>query len=637
MIAQKFKGRSLHPVGRYVQGRDCQRDENNKKQEEKFMNKKIWEKGLCLILAGLLVSQGFEAGGFAPVKAETVTTEETENSDFEIVDGVLEEYLGNEEVVTIPEGVVEIDLNAFKDHRRLKKVNFPSTLKIIGDCAFCDCNRLEEAIIPEGVEVIGNGAFEYSGISKVTLPSTLKELHSDAFVYTENLKEIEVAPNGVRYIDDNGILYDKKTDAVIMLLPQNDKIYIPATTKIIGEKAFSENEDIQELIIPESVNTIERYAFSSCKNLKKVSIQTKGKISIYLGAFADSENIETVDILDSTKIIPESCLFSGTKWIEQEEKEKGLVVLGGALLSWANAKGKITIPKQVNIITGDVFKDNIKIKEVVIPNNVKQIGDYAFSGCKNLKKLSVKKGTLYIEHQTVFMDCDNLETVNIPKEEKLTIGGGTSASDLFKNSKWRKKEKKKNKYIIVGGYLLESGNCKGKVKIPQNVHTIINDAFMNNQKITEVTIPKNVKSIGWAAFSHCSKLKEVDIKANIKKLDWRTFDNCTSLKKITFPNTLESIAGNVFEECKKLTSIVLPQNVITLGYDAFKDCTSLKSIVIKSKKLRSEGGDGGDGIYSFENINKHAVIKVPKEKLEEYKELFTKAKSWQKTIKIVGF
>ena len=94
------------------------------------------------------------------------------SEDGKIVVGVVDTSITE---VIIPEGIEAIGDYAFKGCRQLNTVNLPYSLKKIGFGAFVG-THLKEIAIPEGVEEIEEAAFYDSGLSVVSLPSTLKIL-----------------------------------------------------------------------------------------------------------------------------------------------------------------------------------------------------------------------------------------------------------------------------------------------------------------------------------------------------------------------------------------------------------------------------------------------------------------------------
>lgn len=80
--------------------------------------------------------------------------------NFEIIEGTLRKYTGDEAVVTVPEGVVKIGRGAFRNNETLREVTLPETVIAIRRSAFRDCTNLEKITILGMVTEINEYAFE---------------------------------------------------------------------------------------------------------------------------------------------------------------------------------------------------------------------------------------------------------------------------------------------------------------------------------------------------------------------------------------------------------------------------------------------------------------------------------------------
>ena len=104
-------------------------------------------------------------------------------NDFEIVNGVLKQYKGNDSSITLPDSVVYIGSYAFIHCPNLKDINIPNNVTDIGTYAFCGCTSLENVILSNNITVISEGAF--SGCEKlqnVYIPEgRIKVIAADAF------------------------------------------------------------------------------------------------------------------------------------------------------------------------------------------------------------------------------------------------------------------------------------------------------------------------------------------------------------------------------------------------------------------------------------------------------------------------
>lgn len=113
------------------------------------------------------------------------------------------------------------------------------------------------------------------------------------------------------------------------------------------------------------------------------------------------------------------------------------------------------------------------------------------------------------------------------------------------------------------GILLKYNGTETVVTVPENIHTIGNNAFKGKTKIEKIVLPESVKHIGDHAFKGCKKLLEIN-----------------------FPNALEDIGDYAFHRCHSLKSAILPDSVKSLGICAFLYCDGMERVSIKGiKKL----------------------------------------------------
>ena len=155
------------------------------------------------------------------------------------------------------------------------------------------------------------------------------------------------------------------------------------------------------------------------------------------------------------------------------------------------------------------FKNLTQLTSLTIGNNVKSIGDYAFSGCIRLASVSIGNGVTSIS-DGAFRDCRGLTSVTIPNSV-TSIGDGAfvGCSGLTSVSTG-------NSVTSIGDYAFSACRNLASVTIPNSVKTIIGDyAFTNCNNLTSVTIGNSVTSIGGGAFSGCTSLKDVYCYASI--------------------------------------------------------------------------------------------------------------------------
>ena len=149
-------------------------------------------------------------------------------------------------------------------------------------------------------------------------------------------------------------------------------------------------------------------------------------------------------------------------------------------------------------------------------------------------------------------------------------------------------EKEEDGAIVEGTVLVGWDNPKGKIRVPDGVTDIAEDALANRSEITSVVIPSSVVNINKGAFYNCTGLRSVEIQGNgLEIIGEGAFNGDTGLV-ITIPESVTSIGRIAFQYCKALTTMKIPDSVITLGEGAFYYCTALRSLTI------------GNGVLSLE-------------------------------------
>ena len=138
-------------------------------------------------------------------------------------------------MVELPEGVTKIEREAFR-YCEINSVKFPSTLRLISDNAFADCENLKTIDFGCGLTHVGSSVSWYtfadSGLEKINFPRQVKSIGRGAF-YGSQLKEITL----------------------------NEDL------EIIGEDSFMMCLELESISIPKTVSTIGRCALSYVKNV----------------------------------------------------------------------------------------------------------------------------------------------------------------------------------------------------------------------------------------------------------------------------------------------------------------------------------------------------------------------------------
>lgn len=187
--------------------------------------------------------------------------------------------------------------------------------------------------------------------------------------------------------------------------------------------------------------------------------------------------------------------------------------------------------------------------DVVIPDDVKGIGDEAFYEKRNITSVTLPNGLLSIGERA-FCYCSKLISVNIPSS-----------------------------VISIGTDAFSACDALESITIHNGVTTIGDDAFYACDVLPSVTIPDSVTSIGEYAFCDCKKLTEVTLGSGVTSIRDYMFFGCSKLESFIVPKSVTSIGDRAFYD-SGLTSLVIPDNVTSIGHHAFEQCIELASITI---------------------------------------------------------
>lgn len=187
--------------------------------------------------------------------------------------------------VTIGEGITSIFEGSFCEYKNLTKVTLPSTMKNIGIEAFRKTG-ITSVTLPEGLEVIAYQSFEScQSLTAITIPASVKRVEACAFMKCSNLSKITINEG----VEELGFQCFQETKI--------KSIHIPSSIRIIEEKVFSRCEKLTYVIIPATVESAGNDLFEYCSSLQWADIRSHGRINH--GMFWDCENLIAVKLGDN--------------------------------------------------------------------------------------------------------------------------------------------------------------------------------------------------------------------------------------------------------------------------------------------------------------------------------------------------
>lgn len=456
--------------------------------------------------------------------------------------------------------VVSIAASAFKDRTTIKTVDFPSTLKKIGQEAFRNCSGLTTVTIPANVTSMDANVFWNSGVTTATV--ACPTLGQGAFYQCSKLETVTIE-EGVKVlgINDGGAFHGCSKLATVT---------IPSTVTTMARNVFRDCTSLTTVNFAEGIQleTIPEYAFYNTA-LTRVDIPASVK-TIGTEAFRYCKMMEEVNIPSNTQLTTiNTSAFADCVLLPTFAMPNTLTSLGNTVFYNCQKMENITFSTQLTTIPDGTFQKCSKLNNVTIPKTITQLGSSAFRECSSLSSIVIPN-TITAMGTSVFQDCSGLTSAAF--EEGFTMN--YIPNNTFYNTRF------------------------SSFTIPASVQTINSQAFMNNTALASIEFPATVTKLASEAFRNCSGLTEVTIPATITTMEANVFWNsgvktatvacstlgqgafyqCAQLETVTIEEGVEVLGindGGAFHGCSKLATVNIPSTVTTLARNVFRDCTSL--------------------------------------------------------------
>ena len=445
------------------------------------------------------------------------------------------------------------------------------------------------------VTSIGSAFYKCSGLTSVTIPSSVTSIEGWAFDGCSGLKKVivndianwckisfsDLSSNPLNYAHH---LYSDENHEITELV-------IPNSVTSIGDYAFYGCSGLTSVTIPESVTSIGRSAFSGCSGLTSVTIPNS-VTSIGDYAFYDCSSLTSIDIPESVTSIG-MYAFNGCVNLSSIIIPPNVTVIRPNTFENCSGLTSVDIHNNLTVIGAFAFKKCSGLISVNIPNSVTAIGGYAFNGCTSLTSVDISNSQITYVGDYTFAGCSSLTSVTIP-----------------------------NSVTSIGNSAFYGCSSLTSVTIPESVTSIGDDAFLDCSSLTSVTIPESVTSIGVCAFNDCSNLTKVDIASSIIDIkehygNYDLFRGCDNLSTIEFHcetivsqewfkqmlimpivmgDEVKSIDSYAFQYCERLPSVTIGNSVTSIGNSAFYGCEALTSITVASENTKYDSRDNCNAI-----------------------------------------
>lgn len=303
---------------------------------------------------------------------------------------------------------------------------------------------------------------------------------------------------------------------------------------------------------------------------------------------------------------------------------------------------------RVASISERAFRECSSLKEITIPETIRDIGDDAFYGCSNLKNISIPYGVKTIGI-FAFYNCSSLTSIviedaeqtieigllafeNIGNLEHLYIGRNIKHHELYESpfhTQLKLTEIEFGKYVTeIPQNLCYEWTSLANCELPPSLEKIGSHAFYGCSSLLNISFPETLIEICYGAFSQCVSLGEINLPSRLKLIDSCAFEGCPLIKELRIPGSVVSIGLSAFAKCPQLISLIfedadseidilssafentpiktiyLGRNVTHAAISAFEGQTDLKNLTIGNSVTKISQN-------LFENCSGICNLKIP--------------------------
>ena len=299
-------------------------------------------------------------------------------------------------------------------------------------------------------------------------------------------------------------ILDDGTIEIIYYYGCDEVIIIPSEIdgrKVTGIQrfAFSSNEYLKSITIPDGVTSIGDSAFSDCRSLTDITIPDS-VTSIGCEAFYNCSSLTNITIPDGVTSIEYGTFYD------------------------CSSLTNITIPDSVTSIECEAFYNCSSLTNITIPDGVTSIESETFYNCQSLSNIDISNSLISIG-MDAFAHCKNLKNIKIP-DSVTTIELGAFNDTLWYNNQ--------PDGLLYAGKVL----YLYKGEMPEN---------------TKITLKNDTSGIAENAFSYCTNLTNIKIPDSVTIIGAWAFFSCPNLTAIEIPSSVIGIGVYALLGCGNLT------------------------------------------------------------------------------------
>ena len=428
----------------------------------------------------------------------------------------------------------------------LQTITLPASLEAFDQCCLRNSEKLQSVTFEKGIKIpsIQWRTFRSSGITRITIPASVSSVVPSAFEMTTITKiEIEEG-NEVYKIINNFVATPINNPTTLVYFPSGlTEAIVPEPIAIILGSSFT-NSQIETVTLPNTLTTIQSYAFAESPRLQSVTIPNS-VLSIEQAAFASCTSLNSVTF----------------------EPVSQVQTLSNYVFQRCSSLESIDIPQYVTNIGSGCFMLCTSLSSITINGCLTQLGGGAFTNCSaNCNIQIVDTNSLYLldqEQHLILSKNDPVSLISFLGSETVTIPENVKTIESYAFAY--------NKYLTTVNFLSQN-----------NLEKIGDFAFSECSKLQTINLPNSITEVGQSAFSSCVLITSINLP-NVQLIHQKTFEYCNNLQTIPF-NSLTQINEYAFRSCKSLNEFNFGESPCSIiGEYAFTDTYKLQSLTFPSE------------------------------------------------------
>ncbi len=496
--------------------------------------------------------------------------------------------------VTFAEGskLTRIEESTFARDARLSAITLPESIVYIGREAFVKNVSLTEITLPGGLVYLGDFAFNETGLVTVTIPKNVEAFGIGAFASCHSLTDIKVDAENAKYIDIDGVVYDRAMTTLIEYPAGNARTYYTVSDGIvtIGQYAFCGSWNLQRVMLSQTVETVDEYAFYDCRS---VTSYTLSDVLTYIKRYAFAMNLSLWSMAMPDSLMQISNYAFAEDWslysVTFTENSKLPRISFGAF-AYCGLQS-FRVPASVSTMAQRAFMGCSKLTSFTFAagSRLTSISAYMFDGCINLRTVTFESGSALTSIQAHgFEGMRNLTTVDFGDAKLTNID-----NFAFRFCESLTSFTVPDGVTFLGGYAFYYCTALESVTVPASMDFIGRFAFLGTNKLNVYfaaeTLPANLAE-DWDHGTAGYYLGVTDVVTDgdwkyakltdggIAVLGYFGTDINIDLTALDFGGNIVNIGGGAFEY-GTVESILLPETLTAIQARAFYH-SALKSISV---------------------------------------------------------